>query len=121
MSEGEKENMALQLSAMNNLYYAEAQHFKDVEKEDMLIAKIRHDMNNQLGVIQRLMDMGNTEQAKEMLSQITQQIHETTKKRWCGNHIVNAVLAEKEMICIEKGIQLNTMLNIGELSFINVI
>ena len=121
MSEGEKENMALQLSAMNNLYYAEAQHFKDVEKEDMLIAKIRHDMNNQLGVIQRLMDMGNTEQAKEMLSQITQQIHETTKKRWCGNHIVNAVLAEKEMICIEKGIQLNTMLNIGELSFIQPI
>ena len=121
MSEGEKENMASQLSAVKNLYYAEAQHFKDIEKQDLLIAKIRHDMNNQMLVIKQLMESGNAEQATEMLSQITQQIHETTKKQWCGNHIVNAVLAEKEMICIEKGIQLNTVLSMGELSSIQPI
>lgn len=115
LSEGEKENMSRQLSELKNLYYAEAQHFKDVEKQDMMIAKIRHDMNNQLAVIEHLMENGDSEQAKEMLSQITEQVHETAKKRWCGNHIVNAILSEKEMVCNEKKIQLNTALNIAEL------
>lgn len=115
LSYGDRESMIRQIDELKKLHEIEQQHFSDVEQQDIAIAKVRHDIRNQLAVITDLMDTGNDAEAELMLHQIIDRTNSASGKKWCGNHIVNALLSEKEMICTSNGVSLDVDVNIGEL------
>jgi signal transduction histidine kinase len=115
LNEGEKDEMERQLAEMKYLQEIEQQHYRDMEQQNKTVAKIRHDINNQLAAALYLKTNGNAGEASQIISQVQNELKQAATGRWCGNQIVNAVMAEKEAVCTEKGIQLKAELAIGEL------
>ncbi len=80
---------------VSSLKYArqlEEQHFKQIEEKRYEVAKIRHDINNQLIAIRSMMRDGHIEQADEMLGTLETRVARTKEAQLCSIPVVNAVL-----------------------------
>ena len=113
ISDIEKKN-ALELE-VNSLKYArqlEEQHFKQIEEKRYEVAKIRHDINNQLIAIRSMMKDGHIEQADEMLGTLETRVAKTKEAQLCSIPVVNAVLEEKAVEAQKYGIRLETKINL---------
>ncbi len=67
---------------VSSLKYArqlEEQHFKQIEEKRYEVAKIRHDINNQLIAIRSMMRDGHIEQADEMLGTLETRVARTKR------------------------------------------
>ena len=107
---------ALELE-VNSLKYAhelEEQHFKQIEEKRYEVAKIRHDINNQLIAIRSMMKDGHIEQANEMLGVLETSIGKTKEAQLCSIPVVNAVLTEKAAEAEKYGIKLETKINLDD-------
>ena len=87
-------------------------HYKSVEERREELARIRHDFNNQLAAIGYLIRMEETADAEKMIRQLSEDIEDTRENPYCAIPVVNAVLSEKEVVCREKDILLQTELDI---------
>lgn len=87
-------------------------HYKSVEERREELARIRHDFNNQLAAIGYLIRMEETADAEKMIRQLSADIEDTRENPYCAIPVVNAVLSEKETVCREKGVLLQTELDI---------
>lgn len=119
LSDSEKEAMKAQITELNHLREIEQQHFDDIEKQDQMIAKIRHDIRNQLSVISDLVRTKENEQAMEYLSRLLDNVNSSSTRNWCGNRVVNAVLSEKEISCKERSIAPDISIVLGEIPSIS--
>ncbi|MFR2155637.1 MAG: GHKL domain-containing protein, partial [[Eubacterium] siraeum] len=78
---------------VSSLKYArqlEEQHFKQIEEKRYEVAKIRHDINNQLIAIRSMMRDGHIEQADEMLGTLETRVARTKEAQLCSIPVVNA-------------------------------
>jgi hypothetical protein len=114
-SESERAELKRRVGELDHLWAVEKQHFENIEQQDLAIAKIRHDINNQLTTAMYLNEHGAAEKSKQLLQQIQSTLRAVPAGRWCGNQIVNAVLSEKEAVWKAKGITLLNALDIDEL------
>lgn len=114
----ENNQMKQQIGELQSLYKVEQEHFSELERQDRTVAKIRHDMRNELTVISTLIDNGEYGQGREMIDQLVDGVRATSEGRWCENHIVNAVISEKKMICDEKDISIDICVEAGALKAI---
>lgn len=102
---------------VNSLKYAhklEEQHFKQIEEKRYEVAKIRHDINNQLIVIRNMMKDGYIQQADEMLGVLEDNIGRTKEAQYCSIPVINAVLSEKVSEAEKYGIKLITAIRLYE-------
>ena len=75
-------------------------YYEELEQNQSHIRKLRHDMNNHLGVIHSLFLSGNMGEAEQYLKEIEAQV--TVRNRvFCKNSIVNAVLNAKYNLALE--------------------
>lgn len=83
---------------VNSLKYAhelEEQHFRQIEERRYEVAKIRHDINNQLTTIKSMVHSGFTEQAEELIGELENTVSQTKEYQYCSIPVVNAVISEK--------------------------
>lgn len=88
-----KENMW----ELQNLYY------QNLEQEQTQVRRLRHDMANHLQALSGLLD--SPEKARGYLESLMSRPGLTVGKRYCGNTVVNTVLAGKSVLMEEKGIR----------------
>ena len=115
ISDIEKKN-ALELE-VNSLKYArqlEEQHFKQIEEKRYEVAKIRHDINNQLASIKSMVHSRHIEQAEELIGELENTVRNTQEYRYCSIPVVNAVISEKNKEAEKYGIQLVTKIDIPD-------
>jgi len=92
----------------------EHSHYREIELRREELAKIRHDFNNQLATIGRLIHAGEESSAKNMISALSEEIADTKENPFCNIPVINAVISEKANICTAYGINLIVDLNIPD-------
>lgn len=102
---------------VSSLKYArqlEEQHFKQIEEKRYEVAKIRHDINNQLASIKSMVHSRHIEQAEELIGELENTVRNTQEYRYCSIPVVNAVISEKNKEAEKYGIQLVTKIDIPD-------
>lgn len=85
----ERKNLKLQKS-----------YYEELEQNQARIRKLRHDMNNHLGVIRSLFHSGNPKEAEQYLEELEARITAGSRV-FCQNSILNAVLNAKYNLALE--------------------
>ena len=102
---------------VSSLKYArqlEEQHFKQIEEKRYEVAKIRHDINNQLASIKNMVHSRHIEQAEELIGELENTVRNTQEYRYCSIPVVNAVISEKNKEAEKYGIRLVTKIDIPD-------
>ena len=102
---------------VSSLKYArqlEEQHFKQIEQKRYEVAKIRHDINNQLASIKSMVHSRHIEQAEELIGELENTVRNTQEYRYCSIPVVNAVISEKNKEAEKYGIRLVTKIDIPD-------
>lgn len=102
----EKQALEIQLQETRHAMELEQAHYQSMEEQRKRLSHIRHDFKNQLASISALLQMGEEQEARDMISSVSQTIDETRENVYCDIPVVNAVLSEKDRLCHEKGITL---------------
>lgn len=100
------QGMSEQIDELTKAWETERNHYREIEDRRENLAKIRHDMNEHLNIIKELMKRGEYTKVNAMLDTLTEYVASTREKMYCGDPVVNAVMAENEKICKENGISL---------------
>ena len=103
----EKERAAL--AARSEVLYDYITKSQDLRDETH---KLRHDTQNQLLTVKTLLDEGETEKAADMADKLSGAVTVLPRVDYCENTLVNAVLANKEPLCREAGIETEYSLNL---------
>lgn len=107
---GKKAEIENELRETRHAMALEQSHYRHVEERREELAKIRHDFNNQLAAIGRLLEAG--EDTQRMVSSLAAEIMDTRENVFCSIPVVNAILLEKSQACAAAGIKLKTELSI---------
>lgn len=108
------QEMAIRLTEVEKAWEVEQNHYRDIESRREELAKIRHDLSEQFIVIQELLYRENYDKALEMLNTLREYAASTKEYAYCADPVVNAIMAENEKICSEKGIRFEYDLEIGQ-------
>lgn len=100
------QGMSEQIDELTKAWETERNHYREIEDRRENLAKIRHDMNEHLNIIKELMKRGEYTKVNAMLDTLTEYVASTREKMYCGDPVVNAVMAENEKTCKENGISL---------------
>ncbi len=100
------QDMSEQLNELTRAWETERNHYHEIEERRENLAKIWHDMNEHLIIIKELMHRGEYTKVNAMLDTLTEYVASTREFMYCGDPVVNAVMAENEKICKENGISL---------------
>ena len=94
------------LGEMKQTWEVEKKHYEEIENRREELAKIRHDMNEQFILMKELLKQDDHEKVGEMLDTLTAYVASTREYVYCGDPVVNAIMAENEKFCREKQIKL---------------
>ena len=100
-----------ELKEMHHVMELEHVHYQEIESKREEIAKIRHDINNQILAARHLINEGDTERSEHMLDQLLEQVSATKEYPYCAVPIINAILNEKNRLCEQHQIELVTDLS----------
>ena len=103
-----------EISSLKYARQLEEQHFKQIEEKRYEVAKIRHDINNQLASIKNMVHSRHIEQAEELIGELENTVRNTQEYRYCSIPVVNAVISEKNKEAEKYGIQLVTKIDIPD-------
>lgn len=78
-------------------------YYRELENNQNLIRKLRHDMNSHLAVVGQLLDRGDAKEASAYFEKISGYM-QSANRRFCRNSIVNAVLNAKYNLMVENEI-----------------
>ena len=106
----EKDELAQQLSVLQNQHKLEQQHYQSIETRRQELSKLSHDLNNLLSSVLILLENNNIPQAQETLRGVVQRVNQTKEHPYCSIPIVNAILTEKAEECSSRNIRLETNL-----------
>lgn len=93
-----------ELDRMEYAYNLEQEHYQSIESKRYEIAKIRHDIKNQLISVKCLVETENYAEAQELISGIEKNLDATAEYQYCSIPVINAVLHQKQQICADNNI-----------------
>ncbi|WP_228104320.1 sensor histidine kinase [Terrisporobacter mayombei] len=97
--------LKLQVSDLNN-------RFQDIEKNKESLNILRHDMRHHLYLIKTMLDKCNYNEINSIIDNISKNLSETNIISFCKNPIIDASLSAYIEKAIEKGITVNTKIDI---------
>jgi len=100
-----KEKELLQYKQQSNM---QKQYMDNVRQMDDQIRKIRHDMSNQLNVVNTFLEENSYDKAREFLKKYVGQAISNERFVNTDNDIVNAVINSKIFYCKNNGIKIHT-------------
>ena len=106
----EKQSLEIQLRETRHAMELEQAYYRNIEEQREKLSHIRHDFKNQLASISALLQLGEEQEARDMIHSVSRMIDDTRESIYCAIPVVNAVLSEKERLCREKGITLQVEL-----------
>ena len=106
------QEMEVKLNEVEKAWEVEQNHYRDIEARREELAKIRHDLSEQFIVMQELLKQDNYDKVKEMLATLKEFVASTKEYVYCGDPVVNAIMAENERECQKKGVRLSYKLEI---------
>lgn len=104
--------MEVKLQQVEKAWEVEQNHYRDIEARREELAKIRHDISEQFIVMQELLHNENYEKVVEMLYTLKEYVASTKEYVYCGDPVVNAIMAENERECSKRGVYLTYNLEI---------
>lgn len=107
-----------EIERMEYAYSVEQEHYRLIESKRYEIAKIRHDIKNQLVSIKRLVKTQNFEEADLVLNGIEKTLDETVEYNYCSIPIINAVLQQKKQQIEQNAIAFEADVTISETGII---
>lgn len=78
-------------------------YYEELEKNQLTIRRMRHDMNNHFAVLEGMVEKGETAGALEYMEQLTGHMA-SGNRPFCKNSIINTVLNAKYNLAVEKQI-----------------
>lgn len=114
VSQSRNEELDLRLREMEALRRVEEEHYRSIEQRREKMARIRHDINNQINAALRVSEVGNSPQARQMLEELRDSVEKTREYTYCSNPVVNAVMEEKASDCERLGITLDAGIMLEE-------
>ncbi|PWM71878.1 MAG: hypothetical protein DBX59_07825 [Bacillota bacterium] len=108
----EKQVLEIQLQETRHAMELEQAYYRSVEEQREKLSLIRHDFKNQLASISALLQLGEEQEARQMIGSVSQTIDDTREAVYCSIPVINAVLSGKEQRCREKGITLSVDLTL---------
>ncbi len=115
IAEIEKKNkLELELADMEYNHRLEAEHYKRIEEKRYELAKIRHDLKNQLAAVRTLMELDNHDNARMLFYEIQKTLEDTVETEYCSIPIINAVISEKQDIIRKNGIEFTASISVNE-------
>lgn len=82
-------------------------YYKMIYEKDKEMRSFRHDVANQIGLLQMLVEQGKLEEAKQQLIGISHDFHRATvQKIQVGNEMLDAILSMMNQKAVEKGVKL---------------
>lgn len=103
-----------ELNSLKYAYELEEQHFCEVEEKRLEVAKIRHDINNQLYAIKQLISDGEFSEARDIINELEDRLAQTKEYRYCSIPVVNAIVTEKCAEAQKYGIRIDTAISIDD-------
>jgi len=110
----EKNELEHRVRELEQIHEMERARFESIETRQYELAKIRHDFNNQLVAAFRLVEQSKQEEAVGMLDALSTALMGINEKTYCENHVVNAVLTEKQTACENADVKLDANVVIAE-------
>lgn len=89
------------------------ERLKSVSEREESLNLLRHDMKHKMIILDGYLKSGKTSEAEEYIKNISSNIDENKIKIYCDNHTVNAVLSYYGKIAEDKGIKLETDINLS--------
>lgn len=106
------QELAIKINEMEKTWEVEQIHYADIEARREDLAKIRHDLSEQFLVIRDLLHKKEYDKVEEMVDVLTENVAGTREYVYCGDSVVNAIMAENERKCQEYGIRFDYDLHI---------
>ena len=106
--------LAERLRTMEHTTELEQQYYESLAQEQQELSLFRHDFNNHLAVIHRLIAEGDHSSAKEMIQALSDDLQDAAPMKYCANPSVNALLTEKQAQCRARNLRLEVTLNLPE-------
>ena len=99
LADYEQKAQAAALAEMRQVYY------EGLQREQIQVRTLRHDMRNHLNLVSGLLDRGEIGKAQEYLAELEESSALGRSERICENEIVNVVLSSKNSIIEQNGIK----------------
>ena len=100
------------LRRQEELWNLRSLYYQNLEQEQLQVRRLRHDMANHLQALSGLLD--TPEKARAYLDSLTDRPGLTASRRFCGNPVVNTVLAGKLARMEEAGIEAGIAVELPE-------
>ena len=104
----------LKLSVLEQVIEVENTNYKLIEKSYSDMRKLKHDMTNQIEVINNLMAKGNRESAQEMLNRFSQEIKHFGAICYTSEPIIDSILNIKLQEACDLQINVSKRINVSE-------
>lgn len=95
----------------------EKSHYDEVLRRREQLEKIRLDFHNRLDLVMKL-EAGKNASVRNMIAAMSDQINQTRENTYCDIPVVNAILTEKEEVCLQAEIGFQVSLDIPALPWI---
>ena len=102
--------LAERLRTVEHTMELEQQYYESLAQEQQELSLFRHDFNNHLAVIHRLIAEGDTSSAKEMIQALSDDLQDAALMKYCAIPSVNALLTEKQEQCRARNLRLEVSL-----------
>ena len=103
--------------AIHHLFQHQYEQYRQSQESIDMINRKYHDLKHQIGVLRMEPD---AQKREEHLRQLESGLSSFTAVRHTGNAVLDAILAAKQMYCIDNNIQLNVVADGKQLSFLEV-
>lgn len=106
------EEMNYKLTEIKHSWDIDKEYFSELEKKQKEMSQIRHDLNEQFIIMRDLASRDDKEGLNAVIDSMTKYLGSTRGNIYCGDATINALMAEYERICHEKGIALSYSLEV---------
>ena len=106
--EGQQKKYYVEQNQLKEEYIRTQQdYYKMIYEKDKEMRSFRHDVANQIGLLQMLIEQGKVEEAKQQLTGISRDFYRATiQKVQTGNEMLDAILSMMNQKAVEKGVKL---------------
>lgn len=111
---GRNKQLKQEIERMEYAYNVEQEHYRLIESKRYEIAKIRHDIRNQLVSIKQLVNTRNYEEADKVIKGIEKTLDETVEYNYCSIPIINAVIQQKKQQSEQNAIRFEADITISD-------
>ena len=105
----------IRLSVLEQIVEKETTNYKLIENSYSEMRRLKHDIGNQLQVVNALMEQQNTDSARECLDNITAQLNNAANITYTGDPFIDSIINIKRRDAAADGTEFTTAIEITEI------